>query len=264
MRNAETKSELSSRSQQDLFDYLLRLGDDRLVLGHRLSQWCGHGPILEEDLALTNISLDLIGQAKFLLELAGEVEGKNRSADDLAYLREAIDFRCLKLVEQPIGDYAYTIARQFLFDVYDYYQMEQLCDSKFEKLSAIAAKAVKEARYHLRHSRQWVLRLGDGTQESHRRIQTAFDEVWMYTGEMFEADDLEDRLLEEGLAADLRTIRTSWAALVHQTLVEATLTAPSDEQYMQSGSRKGFHSEYLGHVLSELQILPRSYPGAKW
>lgn len=255
--------QFDEQTRSDVFDYLLRLGDDRLILGHRLSEWCGHGPILEEDIALSNIALDCIGQAIQFLKLAGEVEGKGRSEDDLAYFREAIDFKNLMLVEQPIGDYAYTIMRQFLFDAYSFYQYEALQESKFPELAAIAAKSLKEVRYHLRHSSQWVLRMGDGTAESHRRIQAALDDLWFFVGEMFEADELEQRLTAQGITPENTAIRSKWDALVQHILKEATLTQP-ETQYSSNGSRQGKHSEYLGYILADMQILPRSYPGAQW
>ncbi len=255
---------MSSTDPSDLFEYLLRLGDDRLVLGHRLSEWCGHGPILEEDIALANISLDCIGQANLWLELAGETEGRNRSADDLAYFREAIEFRNLMLVELPRGDFAFTMARQFLFDCFSHSLMESLSGSAHSGVAAIAAKCLKEDRYHLRHSREWVLRLGDGTNESRSRLQDAFDRLWMYTGDIFQADGVDERLLSQGIAADLQTLQPEWRRAVGAVLEEATLEAPSQDQYMTSGSRGGVHTEHLGHLLAEMQILTRSYPDAKW
>ncbi len=256
--------QLDSQTRQDLFDYLLRLGDDRLILGHRLSEWCGHGPILEEDIALTNIALDLIGQASTLLKLAGEVEGNGRSEDDLAYLRDAIDFKNLMLVELPRGDFGFTIARQFLFSLFSYYLWEQLQHSAFEPLMGIAGKAIKEVRYHLRHSREWMLRLGDGTEESHRRVQKALNDMWPYVEEMFDMDEVEQRLLARGVAADLSKIKPEWEKGVRETLAEATLSLPTGESYRATGSRRGFHTEHLGHLLAEMQFLPRAYPGAKW
>src|SRR4051812_37128838 len=174
-----------------LFEYLLRLGDDRLVLGHRLSEWCGHGPILEEDIALSNVALDLLGQATMLLRLAGEVEGQGRTEDALAYFRDAVEFRNCQLVELPKGDFAFTIVRQFLFDVYAVVLLDALSASSNAELAAIAAKALKEAKYHVRHSGEWMLKLGDGTDESHRRAQRAVDELWRFTGELFAADDID-------------------------------------------------------------------------
>jgi ring-1,2-phenylacetyl-CoA epoxidase subunit PaaC len=246
-----------------LVEYLLRLGDDRLVLGHRLSEWCGHAPILEEDIALANIALDLIGQATRLLALAGEVEGAGRDEDTLAFLREAIDFRNVLMVEQPKGDFAYTIVRQFLFSAAAYYQMEGLVGSRNTTLAGLAAKALKETRYHVRHAGEWVIKLGDGTAESHRRAQEALDGLWRFTGEMFLMDDVDAALIAEGIAPDLAPIEPKWRAQVADVVRRATLTLPTDS-YMQRGGRAGRHTEHLGHLLSEMQIVQRSYPGAKW
>lgn len=251
-------------NRNDIFEYLLRLADDRLILGHRLSEWCGHGPILEEDIALANIALDCIGQANNLLQLAGEVEEQGRSEDDLAYFREAIDFKNLILVELPKGDFAFTIVRQFLFSAYSYLLLQRLTESKYEPLAAQAAKAFKETQYHLRHSSEWMLRLGNGTEESHERAQTALDELWTYTGEMFEQDDVEERLAEQGIAVQSARLKGDWKKMVSEIVSEGTLKLPDDNIYMHSGGRRGRHSEHLGHLLSEMQILARSFPDAKW
>ncbi|MGE0433807.1 MAG: 1,2-phenylacetyl-CoA epoxidase subunit PaaC [Planctomycetota bacterium] len=243
---------------------MLRHADDRLVLGHRLSEWCGHGPILEEDIALSNIALDLVGQAQFMLELAGKLEGKGRTADDLAFLRDVIAYRNLLLCEQPNGDFAVTIARQFMFDAWSVPMLQGMAGSRHEGVAAIAAKALKEDQYHLRHSRQWVLRLGDGTDESHRRMQAAFDDLWMFSGELFMADDVDDAIAAQGIAPGVATVRDAWTATVESTLKEATLTLPDSLQYMIDGGRRGRHTEHLGHMLDVMQILPRSHPGASW
>jgi ring-1,2-phenylacetyl-CoA epoxidase subunit PaaC len=233
------------------------------VLGHRLSQWCGHAPILEEDIALTNIALDLIGQASLYLHLAGETEGKERNEDTLAYFREAIDFRNLQIVELPIGDFAVTIVRQFLFDAFSLHQLEQLKDSKHEELAGISAKEYKEVRYHVRHSSEWVQRLGDGTEESHSRAQKALDDLWRFTPEMFESDEIEQRLVAEGIAADVKRIEPQWRSMVTDVLNRATLKIP-DSPPMMTGGRRGRHTEYLGHMLADMQIVARSHPGAEW
>ena len=246
-----------------LSEYLIRLGDDRLVLGHRLSEWCGHGPILEEDIALANIALDLIGQATLFLKLAGETEGKGRSEDSLAYFREAIDYRNVQLVELPNGDYAFTIVRQFLFDVFSYHLLEQLMKSSDAEVAGIAAKGFKEVRYHVRHSSEWVVRMGDGTDESHTRAQKALDHLWRFTGEMFQADDIDREMLSAGIGGDLAVIQPKWRAVVDDVMKRATLTIPNDPPAM-TGGRKGRHTEYLGHMLSEMQIVARSHPGAEW
>jgi len=245
-----------------LFEYLLRLGDDRLVLGHRLSEWCGHGPVLEEDIALANVALDLIGQATHFLHLAGQIEGKGRDEDALAYFRDAIDYRNVNLVELPNGDYGRTIVRQFLFDAWSVLLLERLERAAHAELAGIAAKAYKEARYHLRHSGEWVLRLGDGTDESHQRAQTALDDLWPYTGELFAADEV-DRSLAGTIAPDPSDLQPAWREVVSDVVRRATLTLPADG-YMHAGGRQGRHTEHLGHLLAEMQILARSHPGAKW
>ena len=245
------------------FEYLLRLGDDRLVVGHRLSEWCGHGPILEEDIALTNIALDLIGEATLLLKLAGQVEGKGRSEDALAYFRDGIDFRNALMLELPKGDFGFTILRQFFFSVYSLLQMEALTRSANADLSGIAAKAVKESRYHVRHCAEWVVTLGDGTDESRARVQGAVDDLWRYTGELFIADDIDREVASAGLGVDPSTLSDRWHSEVSRVLDDATLTIPKTG-YMQRGGREGKHTEHLGHMLSEMQIVARSYPGASW
>lgn len=246
-----------------LFEYLCRLGDDRLVLGHRLSQWCGHAPILEEDIALANFALDFIGQASAFLKLAGEVEGKGRDEDALAFLRDEFQFRNVQLVELPIGDFAMTMVRQYVFDAWDVLLLTRLAKSGHAAITGIAAKALKEATYHVRHSSSWVVRLGDGTEESHRRAQDALNHLWPFTHELFAADAVDAAMVEQGIGVDLASIKAPWDLGVRETLAEATLTVP-DEKRVVSGGRRGRHSEYLGHMLAEMQILPRSHPGATW
>ena len=244
-------------------EYLFRLGDDRLVLGHRLSEWCGHGPILEEDIALTNIALDLIGQANLLLALAGRMESKGRDQDALAYFREAVDYRNALLVELPNGDFGVTIARQFFFSVYAYLQFDALQKSQNAELGGIAAKAVKEAKYHVRHSADWMIKLGDGTEESHDRAQNAVNELWRYTGELFIADDVDRTAAASGIGIDPSTLAAAWRGHVDDVLKRATLTVP-EVKFMQRGGRMGKHTEHLGHLLSEMQIVARSFPGGEW
>ncbi len=256
--------ELSKETRDALFDYLCRLGDDRLILGHRLSEWAGHGPILEEDIALSNLALDLIGQAQALLKLAGAVEGNNRSEDDIVYLRETIEFRNCVLVELPKGDFAKTIMRQFLFDVFSNSLWAKLKGSSFADLAAIAAKSAKEDAYHLRHSAEWVKRLGDGTAESHERAQSALNDLWPYTAELFVADRIDAILIEQGMAPNPEDLKKPWLESVSKLLAEATLSVPSSVGFVASSGRRGMHSEHLGHLLAEMQILPRSYPGAVW
>lgn len=247
-----------------LAEYTLRLADDRLVLGHRLSEWCGHAPILEEELALANIALDLIGQAAALLELAAEAEGRGRTPDDLAYFRDAIDYRNVLLVEQPNGDFAATMARQFLFDAWDVGLTERLAASAHPRLAAWAAKASLESRYHLRHSREWVLRLGDGTSESHRRIEAAFEDLWRFVPELFDADEVEQRLAAAGVAPHPAELRAPWGAIVEATLAEAGLAPRGDPPFPRRGGRRGLHGEDLGHMLAEMQSVARAFPGARW
>jgi ring-1,2-phenylacetyl-CoA epoxidase subunit PaaC len=251
------------QTRGDLFEYLLRLADDRLVLGHRLSEWCGHGPILEEDIALANVALDLIGQANLMLQLAGEVEGKGRDADALAYFREATAFHNALIMELPKGDFAFTIVRQFLVSVHSALLFERLQSSTRAELAGIAAKAFKEARYHARHAADWVLKLGDGTEESHDRAQHALDDLWRYTGELCDADDVERRLAEQGVAVDSASLCGPWREQVSRIVAEATLGMPSDG-FMQRGGRHGRHTEHLGHMLAEMQIVARSFPGGAW
>jgi ring-1,2-phenylacetyl-CoA epoxidase subunit PaaC len=246
-----------------LFEYLLRLGDDRLVLGHRLSEWCGHGPILEEDIALANISLDLIGQATMLLSLAGEVEERGHSADALAYFRNEVEYRNCLLVELPKGDFGFTIVRQFLFDAHSVLLWDALTRSSHETLAGIAGKALKEDKYHLRHSSEWVIKLGDGTEESHARVQRALDDLWRFTGELLDHDDVDDAVAGQGIPVDYDAIASRWRAVVGDVIQRATLTLPPDEA-MQRGGRRGRHTEHLGHMLSEMQIVARSHPGAQW
>jgi ring-1,2-phenylacetyl-CoA epoxidase subunit PaaC len=245
------------------FQYLLRLADDRLVLGHRLSEWCGHGPILEEDIALANIALDLIGEATLFYKLAAAAEGQGRDEDALAYFRDAIDFRNVLLVELPKGDFGVTIVRQLFFSVYSQLQMEALQRSGDAELAGAAAKALKEARYHVRHSAQWGVTLGDGTDESHARAQRAVDDLWRYTGELFLSDAIDQQAAASGFGVDPSTLADAWRAQVDDVLRRATLTTPT-VGYMQRGGRDGKHTEHLGHLLAEMQIVARSFPGASW
>ena len=244
-------------------EYLLRIADDRLVLGHRLSEWCGHAPILEEDIALANVALDLIGQATALLDLAGRREGRGRTADALAYFRETRDWRNVQLVELPNGDFAFTIVRQFLFDAWDQLLLDALGRGADAELAGIAAKAAKEARYHLRHSAEWVVMLGDGTVESHARAQAALDELWRFTGEPFLGDELDASLAAAGIAPDPASLREPWLARVREVAAAATLRLP-DDRSVARGGRRGLHTEHLGRMLSEMQSVARAHPGAEW
>lgn len=249
--------------KEALFQYLLRLGDDSLILGHRLSEWCGHGPILEEDIALTNISLDLIGQATSILAYAGKVEDKGRDEDDLAFLRFDKDYRNALLVEQPNGHFGDTILRQFFFDAYRLPLFELLEKSTDAQISAIAAKSLKETKYHLKHSAEWVIRLGDGTEESNDKMKNSMESLWRYTEELFYQDWVEEKLIEEGIIPDLSGIRERWMKTVNEVLAEANLEIPSNNWKFEGG-RKGLHSEHLGYILAEMQYMQRAYPGMEW
>lgn len=247
----------------NLLNYTIHLADNAHILGHRLGEWCGHGPILEQDIALTNISLDLIGQARSLYQYVAEVEGKGRTEDDIAYLRDAWDFRNVLLVEQPNGDFGKTIVRQFLFDVYNYLFYKELQKSKDKQLAAIAEKSLKEVTYHLRFSSEWVIRLGDGTKVSHQKVQTALNDLWMYTGELMEMNDFEKEMVKAGIGVDLENLKPLWHQKVEEILNTATLTKPQNN-WMQSGGKTGKHSEYLGYILAEMQFLQKTYPGQVW
>ncbi len=246
-----------------LFEALLRLGDDRLVLGHRTSEWCGHAPILEEDIALANLALDLIGQANLLLEYAGAVEGAGRDQDALAYFREAIEFRNALMCELPKGDYAVTIARHFLHGVFSVLQWDALSSSTDATIAGIAAKALKESRYHVRHAGEWMIRLGDGTDESHRRAQDAVNLLWPFTGELFMPCSDDAELAAAGVTADVSSFEAKWRETIDDVMLRATLTVP-EGAWMQRGGREGRHTEHLGHMLAEMQIVARSHPGAQW
>jgi len=246
-----------------LFEFLARIGDNTLILGHRVSEWCGHSPALEEDIALSNTALDLIGQTQLWLGLAGEVEGKGRSADDLAFLRDGYDFRNILLVERPNGDFGKTLMRQFLFDAWHYLLLKALKGSSDQRIADIAEKAFKEVSYHLDRSRDLVIRLGDGTAESHRRMQVALDELWPFTGEMFMSDGLDAELVGEGIIPAPESLKAGWDEIVTEALTEGTLKKPADG-YMHKGGRRGVHTEHLGFILTEMQFLQRAYPGATW
>ena len=254
-------------SDRRLFDYLLRLGDNALVLSQRLGEWVGHGPVLEEDIALTNVGLDLLGQARLWLAYAGEVEarfaGAGRSEDALAFLRDSGGFRNLLLVEQPNGNYAETMARQFYFDQWHRLVLARLAGSRDARIADIAAKAGKEVAYHAERSADWVVRLGDGTEESRAKMQAAIDDLWMYTGEMFDADEIEVALAEEGIACDVRALEAPWRESIGAVLADATLALPAGG-WMQRGGKRGVHSEHLGRMLATMQHLQRAYPGAQW
>lgn len=246
-----------------LFDWLCRMGDTTLILGQRLSEWCGHGPALEEDIALTNIALDLIGHTQLWLGLAGEVENTGRSADDLAYHRDAMTFGNILLVEMPGRDMAVTSMRQFLYDAFHYEQLIHLTESSSPRVAEIAAKALKEVSYHVERSTDLVIRLGDGSDESHRRMQDALDQLWSYTGDMFTGDEVDEAVADAGIAPRPEILRESWLSRVEAVLCEATLTIP-ERAFVHTGGKTGRHTEHLGYILAEMQFLQRAYPGASW
>ena len=244
-------------------EYVLRLGDDALVNGQRLSEWCGHGPFLEEDVGVANTALDLIGRARMLLTYAGQLEKRGRTEDDLAYGRDEREFRNVLIVELPIGDFGFTTVRQYLVDAFNYHLYEHLLESRDETLAGIAGRAVKESAYHLRHTREWMLRLGDGTEESHGRVQRALDELWSYTDEMFSADTVTGMVSELGIGPDPSRVRKRWFSEVRETLRRATLTI-GDDSFRATGGRQGRHTEHMGYLVAEMQFLQRAYPGLSW
>lgn len=256
-------STLPTRDEAFL-QFLLRMGDNTLILGHRVSEWCGHAPVLEEDIALANTALDLIGQTQFWLGLAGEVQGEGKSADDIAFLRDVWDFRNLLLVEVPNGDFGHTLMRQFLFDAWHSIQLGRLLKSSDARVAAIAEKTSKEVAYHLERSADTVVGLGDGTEESHRRMQEALDYLWPYVGEMFQSDDADVAMVAAGIAPDPADLRDEYDALISRVLSDATLIIP-DSRFGHKGGRTGkMHTEHLGHLLTQMQWLQRAYPGANW
>lgn len=250
-------------TQNQLFQYTLQLADNALILGQRLSEWCGHGPAVEEDIALTNTALDLLGQATNLFKYAAEVEGMGRNEDQLAFLREATEYSNLLLLELPNGDYAKTIARQFFFSTWYYLYLRELAKSHNEFLKGFAEKSIKEVKYHWQHSSDWVKRMGDGTEESHKKIQNAIDEIWDYTGEMFLMSDVEQIALQENIGVDNTALKSEWRTIVESVLDEATLLCP-EEGWTHKGGKQGKHTEHIGFILAEMQYLPKTYPDAKW
>jgi len=246
-----------------LFQYLLRLADDSLMIGHRLSEWCGHGPILEEDIAMTNIALDFIGQATNVFEYAAQIENKKRTADDIAFLRYEKEYTNTLLVEQPNGDFANTMMRQFLFDSYRKPLFEELINSSDNQLSAIAEKALKETKYHLKHSAEWIIRLGDGTQESNQRTQNALNTLWRYTDELFFENDIDQELKKQKIIPQIEPIFNQWTDTINNVFKQATIDIPQNGWQYQGG-RIGRHSEHLGYILTELQYMQRTYPNMKW
>lgn len=249
---------------EDAFvDWLCRMGDNCLVLGHRVSEWCGHSPVLEEDIALANTALDLIGQTQLWLGLAGEVEGKGRTADNLAYLRDAAQFRNVLLVERPNGDFGQTLMRQFLFDAWHMEMLRALQSSSDKRVAEIAAKAAKEVAYHLERSADLVIRLGDGTEESRARMQKALNVLWPYTGELFLGDAVDQAMTEAGIAPAPESLKAAWDRTVAEVMAEATLDLPQGT-FQHKGGKQGRHTEALGFILADMQFLQRAYPGGTW
>jgi ring-1,2-phenylacetyl-CoA epoxidase subunit PaaC len=245
------------------YELCLRLGDSALILGHRLSEWCGHAPVLEEDIALTNVALDFVGLSRNWLSFAAQIINDGKTEDDLAFLRDVVLYRNSLITEQPNGDFACTMARQFFYDVFSYFFYHELTNSHDITIKGIAEKAVKEIDYHLRHSTEWMYRLGDGTAESHQKMQDAIEELWMYTGDLFDTDTNYQLLLENKLVPNMDQIKEQWAMRVSTVLETATLKLPQGT-FMQSGSLKGLHTEHLGYLLAEMQYLQRSYPNSTW
>lgn len=259
----ETRNQITMTNKEALINYCLRLGDNNLILGQRMAEWCSNGPILEEDLAMTNLSLDHFGQAEFFYDYAAELEDKNRTADDIAYLRNEREYFNALIVEQPNGDFAVTMVRHMLFSYYLKHLYEKLALSSDKILNALSVRALKEIKYHVRHSSEWVIRLGLGTQESHKRTQNAVNELWRFTDDMFETNETDVVLTKARILPDLHVVKTLWLADVKSILAEANISIP-ENTYMLKGGYNANHTEHLGHLLCELQYLQRSVPGAKW
>lgn len=249
--------------QKELFEYVLHLADNSMILGQRNAEWCGHGPVLEQDIALTNISLDLIGEARSFYQYAADLKGEKSTEDSVAFLRDVMQYRNVLLVEQPNTDWAFTIVRQFFFDVFHYYLNQALSESKDVRIKEIALKTIKETTYHMKWSSEWMIRLGDGTELSQAKMQRAVNELWEFTGEMFNPTETETTAYNSGYGADIKGIEGMWLEKVKEIMNEATLNIP-ENKYMQKGGKKGYHSEHLGYVLAEMQYLQRAYPGAEW
>jgi len=254
---------MSEANNQELLQYVTRLGDDAVVIGHRVSEWCSNAPFLEEDLALQNVALDFIGRARMFYGYAAELANDGRNEDDFAYMRDQRQYQNLLLMELPRGDFAYTMLRQLLVDVFNLHYLDQLQQSKDETLAAIAAKAIKETRYHLRRSHEWVLRLGLGTDESHQRAQTALDDLWGFSHELFDLDDLEQKMVDKGIGVDNRGLKEIWHSDVNAILLEASLEVP-ENSWKVTGGREGYHTEFLGQMLNEMQSVHRANPGLEW
>ena len=250
-------------AKASLYKYVLALGDDALILGQRLSQWAYKGPFLEEDIALSNISLDMFGRANLLLEYAATLKGNGTTSDELAFKRNEREFSNHIICEQPNGNFADTMVRQFFLDAFYKLFLQKLTKSKDEQLSGIAQKSIKETTYHLRHSSKWIIRLGDGTVESHAKVQSAIDNLWMFTNELFEMNEIDNEMLEQKIGVDCSKLKIEWDKIINEVLSEATLNRPEDAN-MPTGGRQGIHTEHLGHLLSDMQYLQRAYPDATW
>ena len=250
-------------AKASLYKYVLALGDDALILGQRLSQWAYKGPFLEEDIALSNISLDMFGRANLLLEYAATLKGNSATSDELAFKRNEREFSNHIICDQPNGNFADTMVRQFFLDAFYKLFLQKLTKSKDEQLSAIAQKSIKETTYHLRHSSKWIIRLGDGTVESHAKVQSAIDNLWMFTNELFEMNEIDNEMLEQKIGVDCSKLKIEWDKIINEVLSEATLNRPEDAN-MPTGGRQGIHTEHLGHLLSDMQYLQRAYPDATW
>ncbi len=253
----------SMTKAQALVAFALEMGDNALILGHRISEWTGRGPVLEQDMAMTNIALDLVGASRLWLSMAGEWEGRGRGEDELAYHRDGWDFKNVLLTEQPNGDFAHTIVRHFLYDAYNFYFHKALSDSPEPRIAAIAQKSFKEVTYHLRFSSEWMLRLGNGTDESHRRLQQAVNILWPFHGELLQPSEEGKWLANAGIIPDLEDIRPAIEAKIKEILLEANMAIP-ENTWMQSGGKMGRHTEHLGYILTELQFVQRAYPGMTW
>ncbi len=249
--------------QDQLYKYVLQIGDNSLILGQRLSEWCGHGPVLEQDIAITNIALDLMGQARSLMAYAAELERKGRNEDQIAFLRTPDQYRNVLLVEQPNEDFAYTIARQFIFDAFHYYFQLQLLNSTDERLAALAEKSIKEVSYHLKYSSEWMIRLGDGTELSHNKMQQAIDDLWMYSQELVTPNDIDIAMADSGIGVDLNAVKPLFDQKLDEICQMATLSYPKDI-WMQKGGKMGTHTENLGYILAEMQYMQRAYPDMEW
>jgi ring-1,2-phenylacetyl-CoA epoxidase subunit PaaC len=247
-----------------LYKYCVRIADTSLVLAQRMCEWCGHGPILEEDIAMSNMGLDLIGQARGFYSYAAKIEGKGRTEDDIAYFRNEREFTNRCIAEQPNTDFAYTMMRSFLHGCLSYLQFRALIKSKDETLAGLSEKALKEMTYHVRHASEWIIRLGDGTEESHAKIKSALENLWEFTDELFEMDEVDQTLIKSGVAKDLSLLRAEWDQMVNEVLAKAKLDRPAAGGYQAKGGIRGVHTEHLGHLLSEMQFLPRAYPDAVW